>query len=83
MQARARTPTPASCGGTLLLKGGGDEEGVRLGVFVLSDLNADLGDAHADLVQEPQQSVVVDHVCGETKLCLSAGKGESRKKSAH
>lgn len=46
----------------LLLKCGGDEEGVRLGVFVLSDLNADLWDADTDLIQEPQQSVVVYHV---------------------
>lgn len=66
----------------LLLKCGGDEEGVRLGVFVLSDLNADLWDADTDLIQEPQQSVVVYHVCGGRNLLTFAGKGE-RKKSKH
>lgn len=49
---------------------------MRLGVFVLPDLNADLWDAHTHLVQEPQQSVVVDHVCGDTNLSISAGEGE-------
>lgn len=68
--------------GALLLKRGGDEEGVRLGVFVLSDLNADLWDAEADLIQEPQQRVVVYHVCGGRNLLTVAGKGE-RKQSKH
>lgn len=42
-----------------------DEEGVRLGVFVLPNLNADLRDADANLVQEPQQSVVIDRIWRE------------------
>lgn len=62
------THTLTLCDGSLLLKGGADEEGVRLGVFVLSDLHADLWDAHTDLIQEPQQSVVVDRVYGERIL---------------
>lgn len=68
------THTDASCNGSLLLKRGGDEEGVRLGVFVLSHLDADLRDAHTHLIQEPQQSVVVDHVCGDRSLFISADK---------
>lgn len=56
-----------ACDRALLLKRGGDEEGVRQGVFVLSDLNADLRDADTDLIEEPQQSLVIYHVCGEEK----------------
>ena len=37
----------------LLLEGGGDEEGVLLRVFVLSDLDVDLRNSNADLVEEP------------------------------
>lgn len=43
----------------LLLKCRRDEEGMRLGVLMLSDLNADLWDADSNLIQEPQQSVVI------------------------
>lgn len=46
----------------LLLERGRDEEGVCLGVFVLPELNADLRDSNTDLVQQPQQSVVIDRV---------------------
>lgn len=49
--------------GVLLFECCRDEEGVRLGVFVLPNLDADLWDADANLVQEPQQSVVIDRVC--------------------
>lgn len=50
-----------------------------LGVFVLPDLDADLRDAEADLIQEPQQSVVVYRVCGEGEsLFISAGKRPER-----
>lgn len=48
--------------GVLLFKRCRDEEGVRLGVFMLPNLNADLRDAEANLVQEPQQSVVIDGI---------------------
>lgn len=47
----------------LLFERCGDEEGVCLGVFMLPNLNADLWDAEANLVEEPQQSVVVDRRC--------------------
>lgn len=43
----------------LLLKRCCDEEGVCLGVFMLSNLNADLWDSNTNLIQEPQQSVVI------------------------
>lgn len=48
--------------GALLFERCRDEEGVRLGVLMLPNLNADLRDADANLVQEPQQSVVVDRI---------------------
>lgn len=48
-----------SCLGVLLLKRCCDEEGVRLGVFMLPNLNADLWDPDTNLIQKPQQSVVV------------------------
>lgn len=48
--------------GVLLFERCRDEEGVRLGVFVLPNLNADLRDADANLVQEPQQSVIIDRI---------------------
>lgn len=48
--------------GVLLFECCRDEEGVRLGVFMLPNLNADLWDADANLVQEPQQSVVIDRI---------------------
>lgn len=41
---------------------------MRQGVFVLSDLNADLRDADTDLIEEPQQSVVIYHICGRRSL---------------
>ena len=47
----------------LLLKCCRDEEGVCLGVFMLSNLNADLWDSNTNLVQEPQQSVVIYCIC--------------------
>lgn len=34
-----------------------------LGVFMLSDLNADLRDPNTNLIQEPQQSLVVYGIC--------------------
>lgn len=46
--------------GVLLLERCRDEEGVCLGVLMLSNLNADLWDSNTDLIQEPQQSVVID-----------------------
>lgn len=45
--------------GVLPLERCRDEERVRLGVFMLSNLNADLWDSNANLIQEPQQSVVI------------------------
>lgn len=51
--------------GVLLFECCCDEEGVRLGVFMLPNLNADLWDADANLVQEPQQSVVIDRIWRE------------------
>lgn len=48
-----------------LLKRCRDEEGVCLGVFMLSNLNADLWDPNTNLVQEPQQSVVIYCICRE------------------
>lgn len=44
-----------------------DEEGVRLGVFMLTNLDADLWDSDTNLIQEPQQSVVVYCVWRKTK----------------
>lgn len=47
----------------LLLKRCCDEEGVCLGVFMLSNLDADLWDSNPNLIKEPQQSVVIYCVC--------------------
>lgn len=49
--------------GVLLLKCCRDEEGVCLGVFMLPNLNADLWDSNTNLIQEPQQSVVIYCIC--------------------
>lgn len=43
----------------LLLKCCRDEKGLCLGVFMLSNLDADLWDSNTNLIQEPQQSVVI------------------------
>lgn len=55
-----------------LLECGRDEEGVCLGVFMLSDLNADLWDPDTNLVQKPQQSVVIYCICRERSHKFSA-----------
>lgn len=49
--------------GLLLFECCRDEEGVCLGVLMLPNLNADLWDTNANLVEKPQQSVVVDRHC--------------------
>lgn len=56
--------------GVLLLKCCRDEEGVCLGVFVLPNLNADLWDSDTNLIQEPQQSVIIDCIWREKKLFI-------------
>lgn len=53
--------------GVLPLERCRDEERVRLGVFMLSNLNADLWDSNANLIQEPQQSVVIYCIWREKK----------------
>lgn len=45
------------------LVGGGDEEGVGAGVLVVPHLHDELGDAEADVVQQPKQRVVIRGVC--------------------
>jgi hypothetical protein len=57
------------------LIGGGDEEGVGTRVAVVADLHDELGDAHADVVQQPQQRVVVGGVCGDTGTSGSCPAG--------
>lgn len=53
------TQSQSVSSGVLLLKCCRDEEGVSLRVFMLSNLNADLWDSNTNLIQEPQQSVVI------------------------
>lgn len=57
--------------GLLLFERCRDEEGVCLGVLMLPNLNADLWDADANLVEEPQQSVVVDGCCRDILMARS------------
>lgn len=47
---------------TLPLIGGGDKEGVDAGVLVVPNLDDELGDAEADVVQEPEQRMVIGGV---------------------
>lgn len=47
---------------TLPLVGGGDKEGVDAGVLVVPNLDDELRDAKADVVQEPEQRVVIGGV---------------------
>lgn len=51
----------------LLLKSWRDEEGIRLGVLMLPNLDADLWDSNTNLVQEPQQSMIIDCTWGKDK----------------
>lgn len=45
--------------------GGGDKEGVGVSAAVVADLHDELRDAYADVVQQPEQCVVVGCVCQE------------------
>lgn len=42
---------------------GGDEEGVGTRVAVVADLHYEFGDPHTDVVQQPQQCVVICRIC--------------------
>lgn len=59
-------PRAGDVAGSLPLVGGGDEEGVDAGVLVVPDLHDELGDAEADVVEQPEQRVVVRGVWGRT-----------------
>lgn len=55
---------------------GGNEEGIRTRVAVVADLHDELRDAHADVVQQPQQRVVIRRVCeGAQGLMTLATEG--------
>lgn len=52
----------ARAGDSPLIRGG-DEEGVGPRAAVVADLHDELGDAHADVVQQPEQRVVIRRIC--------------------